>query len=189
LKKEGYRPVVEIMIPQVSDVREIVYVKERAILPALRDVEREFDVKLDVKIGTMIETVRGCLTIDEIAKHVDFISFSTNDLTQSVFSFSRDDTENNFIPQYLELKILDANPFETIDVKGVGRLVEHVAATAKEVNPAIEVGVSGEHGGDPQLYTLLPQDKGGLRKRLPLQSPTGKAGRGSSRHIGQTRQN
>lgn len=150
LKKEGFNPVVEIMIPQVSDVREIIYVKEKAIIPALKDVEASTGVKLDVKIGTMIETVRACLTIDEIAKHVDFISFGTNDLTQAVFSFSRDDAENKFIPQYLDLKILDANPFETIDIKGVGKLVEYAAKTAKEVNPSIEVGVCGEHGGDPK---------------------------------------
>jgi len=171
LKKEGYRPVVEIMIPQVSDVREIIYVKERAILPALRDVEREFDVKLDVKIGTMIETVRGCLTIDEIAKHVDFISFGTNDLTQAVFSFSRDDAENKFIPQYLELKILDANPFETIDVKGVGKLVEYASAAAKEVNPAIEVGVCGEHGGDPRSIHFFHKTKVDYVSASPFRVP------------------
>jgi pyruvate,orthophosphate dikinase len=128
VEERGLQTRVEIIIPQVSDVREIIYVKEGATLPAPRDVEREFDVKLDVKIGTMIETVRERLTIDEIAKHVDFICFGTNDLTQAVFSFSRDDAENKFMPQYLELKILDANPFETIDVKGIGRLVEYVAA-------------------------------------------------------------
>ena len=150
LKKEGLNPVVEIMIPQVSDVREIRYVKEKGILPALRDVEKEMGVKLDVKIGTMVETVRATLTMDKIAKEVDFISFGTNDLTQAVFSFSRDDAENKFIPQYLELKILDADPFETLDVDGVGKLVELAARTAKEVNPKIEVGVCGEHGGDPK---------------------------------------
>lgn len=150
LKKEGFNPVVEIMIPQVSDVREIRYVKEKGILPALADVEREMGVKLDVKIGTMVETVRAALTMDRIASEVDFISFGTNDLTQAVFSFSRDDAENKFIPQYLELKILDADPFETLDVDGVGKLVELAARTAKEVNPKIEVGVCGEHGGDPK---------------------------------------
>lgn len=159
------------MIPQVSDVREIIYVKERAILPALRDVEREFDVKLDVKIGTMIETVRGCLTIDEIAKHVDFISFGTNDLTQAVFSFSRDDAENKFIPQYLELKILDANPFETINVKGVGKLVEYASAAAKEVNPAIEVGVCGEHGGDPRSIHFFHKTKVDYVSASPFRVP------------------
>lgn len=150
LKREGRNPVVEIMIPQVSDVAEIKYVKERGILPALKDVEAAFGVRLSVKIGTMVETVRACLTMDKIAEEVDFISFGTNDLTQAVFSFSRDDAENKFIPQYLELKLLPADPFETLDVHGVGRLVELAAKTAKEVRPSIEVGVCGEHGGDPK---------------------------------------
>ncbi|MEM1636481.1 MAG: pyruvate, phosphate dikinase [Pyrobaculum sp.] len=171
LKKEGYNPVVEIMIPQVSDVREIIYVKEKAILPAIRDVENSFGVKLDVKIGTMVETVRACLTIDEIAKHVDFISFGTNDLTQAVFSFSRDDAENKFIPQYLDLKILDANPFETIDVKGVGKLVDYAAATAKQVNPAVEVGVCGEHGGDPRSIQFFHKTKVDYVSASPFRVP------------------
>ena len=171
LKKEGYNPVVEIMIPQVSDVREIIYVKEKAILPAIRDVENSFGVKLDVKIGTMVETVRACLTIDEIAKHVDFISFGTNDLTQAVFSFSRDDAENKFIPQYPDLKILDANPFETIDVKGVGKLVDYAAATAKQVNPAVEVGVCGEHGGDPRSIQFFHKTKVDYVSASPFRVP------------------
>ncbi|AFA39334.1 pyruvate, phosphate dikinase [Pyrobaculum oguniense TE7] len=171
LKKEGYNPVVEIMIPQVSDVREIIYVKEKAILPAIRDVENSFGVKLDAKIGTMVETVRACLTIDEIAKHVDFISFGTNDLTQAVFSFSRDDAENKFIPQYLDLKILDANPFETIDVKGVGKLVDYAAATAKQVNPAVEVGVCGEHGGDPRSIQFFHKTKVDYVSASPFRVP------------------
>jgi len=171
LKKEGHSPVVEIMIPQVSEVREIVYVKDKAIMPALRDVEESFGVKLNVKIGTMVETVRACLTIDEIARHVDFISFGTNDLTQAVFSFSRDDAENKFIPQYLDLKIIDANPFETIDVKGVGKLVEQTAATAKEANPSIEVGVCGEHGGDPRSIHFFHKTKVDYVSASPFRVP------------------
>lgn len=171
LKKAGHNPVVEIMIPQVADAREIVFVKEKSIIPALRDVEKEFGVSLNVKIGTMVETVRAALTIDEIAKHVDFISFGTNDLTQAVFSFSRDDAENKFIPQYLELKILDANPFETLDVKGVGKLVEYAAATAKEVNPSIEVGVCGEHGGDPKSIYFFHKTKVDYVSASPFRVP------------------
>jgi len=155
LIKEGHRPIVEIMIPQVSDVREIKYVKENAILPAIRDVEERTGVKVDVKIGTMVETVRAVLTMDEIAREVDFISFGTNDLTQAVFSFSRDDAENKFIPQYLELKILKADPFQTLDIDAVGKLVEMGTKVAKEVNPNIEVGICGEHGGDPESIYFL----------------------------------
>ncbi|ABO07599.1 pyruvate, phosphate dikinase [Pyrobaculum calidifontis] len=171
LKKAGHNPVVEIMIPQVADAREIVFVKEKSIIPALRDVEKEFGVSLNVKIGTMVETVRAALTIDEIAKHVDFISFGTNDLTQAVFSFSRDDAENKFIPQYLELEILDANPFETLDVKGVGKLVEYAAATAKEVNPSIEVGVCGEHGGDLKSIYFFHKTKVDYVSASPFRVP------------------
>ena len=150
LVKEGKSPRVSIMIPQVSDVNEVRYVKGAAIDPALQDVERDMGVKLDVKIGTMVETVRAVLTMDELAPAVDFISFGTNDLTQAVFSFSRDDAENKFIPQYLELGILGADPFDTIDVKGVGKLVEMGVRLARQAKPGIEIGVCGEHGGDPR---------------------------------------
>ncbi|MEM4514647.1 MAG: pyruvate, phosphate dikinase [Ignisphaera sp.] len=155
LKKEGYNPVVEIMIPQVSDVNEIRYVKQKAILPVLEDVEKKFGMKLDIKIGTMVETVRACLTMNEIAKEVDFISFGTNDLTQAAFSFSRDDAENKFLPFYLQEKVLPANPFETIDVKGVGKLIEIAVNMARENNPKIEIGICGEHGGDPTSILFL----------------------------------
>ncbi|MCC6030943.1 MAG: pyruvate, phosphate dikinase [Desulfurococcales archaeon] len=150
LIREGYKPVLEIMIPQVAHVNEIKFVKQKAILPALQDVEREYGVKIPVKIGTMIETVRATLTAAEIAKETDFFSFGTNDLTQATFSFSRDDAENKFLPQYLELEILKENPFETIDVEGVGKLVEIATREGKKANPNLEVGVCGEHGGDPK---------------------------------------
>ena len=149
LIKEGKHPVLEIMVPQVSDVNEIRFVKNNAILPALQDVEKEYGVKLNVKIGTMIETVRAALTASEIAKEVDFFSFGTNDLTQATFSFSRDDVENKFMSQYLEKGILPADPFDTVDVAGVGRLVQIATKEGKEANPKLEVGVCGEHGGDP----------------------------------------
>jgi len=92
-------------------------------------------------------------------------------LTQAVFSFSRDDAENKFIPQYLELKILDANPFETLDVKGVGKLVEYAAATAKEVKPSIEVGVCGEHGGDPKSIYFFHKTKVDYVSASPFRVP------------------
>ncbi|MEM0371179.1 MAG: pyruvate, phosphate dikinase [Ignisphaera sp.] len=155
LVKEGYNPIVEIMIPQVSDVNEIRYVKQKAILPALEDVEKRYGVKLNVKIGTMVETVRACLAMNEIAKEVDFISFGTNDLTQAVFSFSRDDVENKFMPFYLQEKILPNNPFQTLDVKGVGKLIEMAVKSARENNPKIEIGICGEHGGDPDSIMFL----------------------------------
>ncbi len=149
LIKEGKHPIVEIMIPQVSDVSEIRYVKNNAVLPAIQDVENEYGVKLNFKIGTMIETVRACLTAREIANEVDFFSFGTNDLTQATFSFSRDDVENKFMAQYLDKGILPADPFETVDVPGVGRLIQIATKEGKEANRSLEVGVCGEHGGDP----------------------------------------
>ncbi|MEM3142001.1 MAG: pyruvate, phosphate dikinase [Zestosphaera sp.] len=156
LKKEGYKPVLEIMIPQVAHVNEVRFVKQRAIIPAIKDVEKEYGVDLsDVKIGTMIETVRACLTAGEIAKEVDFFSFGTNDLTQATFSFSRDDVENKFMPQYLEYEILPENPFQTIDVVGVGSLVELGTREGKKANPNLEVGICGEHGGDPESIMFL----------------------------------
>jgi len=155
LIKEGYNPIVEIMIPQVADVNEIIFVKQKAVLPALEDVEKKYGVKLNVKIGTMVETVRACLTMDEIAKEVDFISFGTNDLTQAAFSFSRDDVENKFLPIYLQEKILFSNPFQTLDTKGVGKLVEMAVKAARQANPKIEIGICGEHGGDPDSIMFL----------------------------------
>lgn len=152
---EGKHPHLEIMIPNVSEVNEIRFVKKHAILPALRDVEQKYRVKVPVKIGTMIETVRSCLIADEVAKEVDFFSFGTNDLTQATFSFSRDDVENKFMPQYLELGILPANPFETLDIKGVGKLVELGTKLGKKANPKLEVGICGEHGGDPKSIEFL----------------------------------
>ncbi len=155
LKLEGYNPVLEIMIPQTAHVNEIRFVKQKAVVPALEDVKREYGVDLEVKVGTMVETVRACLTAREIAKEVDFFSFGTNDLTQATFSFSRDDAENKFLPQYLELEILRENPFEIIDVDGVGKLVELATREGKEANPNLEVGICGEHGGDPKSIEFL----------------------------------
>ncbi len=157
LIKEGYNPITEIMIPQVVDAKEIIFVKKHAILPALEEVEKKYGVNLRgrIKIGTMVETVRACLTMDEIAKEVDFISFGTNDLTQATFSFSRDDAENKFLPKYLEEKILPSNPFQTLDVKAVGKLIEIAVKMARESNPKIEIGICGEHGGDPESIEFL----------------------------------
>jgi pyruvate,orthophosphate dikinase len=150
LKLEGLNPRVGIMIPQVAMAEEIKFVKEKAIIPMAKEIESKYGIKLDFKIGTMIETVRACLVADEIAREADFFSFGTNDLTQATFSFSRDDVENKFLPAYLELGILKNNPFDTIDVMGVGELVKMVVKKAKAVKPELEIGICGEHGGDPR---------------------------------------
>jgi pyruvate,orthophosphate dikinase len=138
------------MIPQVSDVKELIYVKEHAVDVAHRDVESKYGIKVPYKFGTMIEVVRACLTADEIARVAEFFSFGTNDLTQAVYTFSRDDAEAKFLPKYLELGILEFNPFEIIDAKGVGKLMRICVEEARRVRKDIEIGICGEHGGDPK---------------------------------------
>lgn len=152
---EGYNPVLEIMVPQVAIAEELRFVKEKAIYPAARDVEAKYGVRVPFLVGTMIETVRGALTADEIAKEADFFSFGTNDLTQAVYSFSRDDAENKFLPQYLENKILKFNPFETLDVRAVGELIKIAVERGRMTNPRLEIGICGEHGGDPASIHFL----------------------------------
>ena len=149
LLKEGKNPILQIMVPQVAIVDELKFVKENAIYPVAKEVEERYGMKIPFLVGTMIETVRSTLTADEIAKEAEFFSFGTNDLTQGVFSFSRDDVENKFLPQYLELEILKYNPFQTLDIKGVGELVKMAVEKGRETNPDLEIGVCGEHGGDP----------------------------------------
>ncbi len=150
LIKEGKNPVLQIMVPQVAIVDELRFVKENAIYPIAKEVEEKYGVKIPFMVGTMIETVRSALTADEIAREAEFFSFGTNDLTQGTYSFSRDDVENKFLPQYLELGILRFNPFETIDKKGVGELVKIAVEKGRKANPQLEVGICGEHGGDPE---------------------------------------
>jgi pyruvate, orthophosphate dikinase len=104
---------------------------------------------LDLSIGTMIELPRACFVADRIAKHAEFFSFGTNDLTQTALGFSRDDV-GGMLARYLELKIVDRNPFETIDKPGVGWLVRLAAWTGREAKPDLKLGICGEHGGDPE---------------------------------------
>ncbi|NAY89464.1 MAG: pyruvate, phosphate dikinase, partial [Desulfurococcales archaeon] len=157
LKLQGKNPIVEIMIPQVAIPEEIRFVKEKAILPTAEEVEKSYGIKLNYKIGTMMETVRACLVADEIAKHAEFFSFGTNDLTQATFSFSRDDVENKFLPKYLELEILKVNPFEVIDKAGVGELVRIGTERGKKTRNDLEVGICGEHGGDTESIEFFHQ--------------------------------
>jgi len=155
LIKEGKNPILEIMVPQVSMAEELRYVKENAIYPTAREVEEKYGFKIPFKVGTMIETVRAALTADEIAKEAEFFSFGTNDLTQATFSFSRDDAENKFLPDYLTLGLLQDNPFQTLDIMGVGELIKICVEKARKANPDIEIGICGEHGGDPRSIYFL----------------------------------
>ena len=111
--------------------------------------------KPHVTIGTMIETPRAAIRADEIAEEADFFSFGTNDLTQMTFGFSRDDVESKMMPAYLEQGLLKRNPFETIDVGGVGELVKMGAARGRSVKKGLKLGVCGEHGGDPESIALF----------------------------------
>ncbi len=146
---EGYEPVVEIMIPLVADKMELKITREESE-KIIKEVLEKRGKNIPYKIGTMIELPRAALTADEIAKYADFFSYGTNDLTQTTFGFSRDDAEPKFIPQYIELKILEKNPFEVMDIDGVGKLVEMSCKLARQTKPDIELGICGEHGGDPK---------------------------------------
>ena len=148
-RQEGGEPVAEIMVPVVCSVQELEHVREEA--EAVIDaVAAETGVHLQKVIGTMIELPRACLTARQIAHAADFFSFGTNDLTQTTWGFSRDDCEASFFPRYMELGIFGTSPFETLDQEGVGALVEMASKAARVENPDIELGVCGEHGGDPR---------------------------------------
>jgi pyruvate,orthophosphate dikinase len=149
LIKQGINAEAQIMVPQVGIKEELVAVK--SIFDKVKqDVESRYGVTLNVKFGTMIEVVRACLTSDSIASVAEFFSFGTNDLTQAVFSFSREDVEGKFLPLYLEKGILKDNPFQTIDRDGVGKAMRIAVEQARAVNSRLEIGICGEHGGDPK---------------------------------------
>jgi pyruvate,orthophosphate dikinase len=148
LNKEGFRIEPQIMIPQVCTADELKWVHQQ-ILDEKALVEREQGVAINVVLGTMIEVVRSCMRAGRIAEHAKFFSFGTNDLTQAVFSFSREDAENKFLPLYNDRKILKHNPFEILDQKGVGRLMAITARWGRKANPRLKIGICGEHGGEP----------------------------------------
>ena len=141
------RPLVEIMIPLVAYEHELEILRAQVVR-----IGDEHDLKVgeDYIVGTMIELPRACFIANLIAQHADFFSFGTNDLTQTALGFSRDDVESKFVPTYLERKIIDRSPFETIDKPGVGWLVRLAAWVGREAHPGLKLGICGEHGGDPE---------------------------------------
>ncbi|MBP3759303.1 MAG: pyruvate, phosphate dikinase [Firmicutes bacterium] len=149
VKKEcGYNIVPEIMIPLVGEARELTFVKEKVVETADRMIE-EAGIEMKYMVGTMIEIPRAALTADEIAKDAEFFSFGTNDLTQMTLGFSRDDT-GKLLEYYVDKGIYEEDPFKTIDVDGVGKLVEMAVKLGKQTRPNIKLGICGEHGGDPK---------------------------------------
>ena len=145
-------PHPEIMIPLVAYEHEIEIMRELVV-----SVGNEHDMQAgeDYTVGTMIELPRACFIANLIARHADFFSFGTNDLTQTALGFSRDDVESKFIPTYIDRKILDRSPFETIDSPGVGWLVRLGAWVGREAHPGLKLGICGEHGGDPDSITFF----------------------------------
>ncbi len=147
LTKEGVSVYPEIMIPLVGTVTE--YTDQEAIVRKVAEkVLNETGVSFEFMVGTMIELPRACLTADEIAEHAEFFSFGTNDLTQTTYGFSRDDI-GSFLPDYLERNILPGDPFQSLDVKGVGKLISMAVKLGRDVNENLKIGICGEHGGDP----------------------------------------
>ncbi len=147
VSKEGIKVKPEIMIPLVGAIKELKYVKDIITKTAVEVMEEE-NMRVDYMIGTMIEIPRAALLADEIAKEAEFFSFGTNDLTQLTFGFSRDDA-GKFLGDYYDKKIYEFDPFKKVDQNGVGKLVEMASELGREVRPNIELGICGEHGGEP----------------------------------------
>jgi pyruvate,orthophosphate dikinase len=145
-------PKLEIMIPLVDFTGELTAMRELVNQVGARYDLREGE---DYLVGTMIELPRACFIADKLATAASFFSFGTNDLTQTALGFSRDDVEAGFVPQYLEARIIDRSPFESIDVEGVGALVETAVSLGRAKRPDIELGICGEHGGDPDSITFF----------------------------------
>jgi pyruvate,orthophosphate dikinase len=152
VQKKGIKTKPEIMVPLVGFAKELELQVE-IVHRVAKEVSAAKKVKFDYLVGTMIEVPRGALTADEIAKHAQFFSFGTNDLTQTTLGMSRDDS-GSFLPSYEELEIVSANPFASIDQSGVGRLMEIAVVRGQSARPDIKLGICGEHGGDPNSVTF-----------------------------------
>ena len=144
----GCTIVPEIMLPLIGSESEITYVKNN-VTKAIDAAIMAKNAKIEYKIGTMIEIPRAALTADQIAKHAEFFSFGTNDLTQMTFGFSRDDV-GSFLPEYIKRKVIQVDPFVSLDQSGVGQLIQMAAEKGRSVRPNIKLGICGEHGGDPE---------------------------------------
>jgi pyruvate,orthophosphate dikinase len=146
--KKGITVTPEIMVPQVITAQELRWVK-KIVDDLKQEIEAKENVQLNFKFGTMIETVRACMRSPQLAEIAEFFSFGTNDLTQATFSFSREDAENKFLPLYNEKGILQNNPFEVLDTKGVGQLMSMTVEWGRKAHSGLKVGICGEQGGHP----------------------------------------
>jgi pyruvate, orthophosphate dikinase len=145
-----------VMIPLTSHVNELK-VQREALEAVAKEVLEEQGINVEYKFGTMIEIPRAALTSDEIAEYAQFFSFGTNDLTQTTFGISRDDAEKGFLIDYIQRGILPENPFETIDRKGLAKLMGIGVELGRKTRPDLEVGICGEHGGDPKSIEICHQ--------------------------------
>ncbi|OQX45997.1 MAG: pyruvate, phosphate dikinase, partial [Candidatus Sedimenticola endophacoides] len=154
--REGLDVFPEIMVPQVCTKQELARVK--GIVDSVqRAVEAHYGVTLHFKFGSMLEVVRACMRAESLAEVAEFFSFGTNDLTQAAFSFSREDAENKFLPMYNENGILQDNPFEVLDIKGVGKLMELAVQWGRNRREGMKMGICGEHGGHPESIRFCHQ--------------------------------
>ncbi|GMR03485.1 MAG: hypothetical protein BMS9Abin21_338 [Thermodesulfovibrionia bacterium] len=148
LSKQRIKVIPEIMIPLVGHVKELEAMKD-VVISVADKVQKEYRIKVPYTVGTMIELPRACVTSDEIAGIADFYSFGTNDLTQTVFGLSRDDS-GRFLPFYVEHGILKEDPFISIDIEGVGSFMRVAVEKGRKVKKNLKLGICGEHGGDPK---------------------------------------
>ena len=156
LIKDGLNVLPEIMIPLVGTVTEYTN-QAKIVRDVASKVENKYSITLNYLVGTMIELPRACLTADEIAEHAEFFSFGTNDLTQTTYGFSRDDI-GSFLPEYLDRNILPGDPFQSLDIKGVGKLVSMAVEYGRGINKDLKIGICGEHGGDPSSILFCKQN-------------------------------
>ena len=156
LAEEGIAIIPEVMIPLVGHETELKLMRE-LVQEAASEVTAESGERIEYKVGTMIELPRACVTADEISAHADFFSFGTNDLTQTTFGYSRDDAEGKFLLHYLQKKVLPENPFAVLDRAGVGSLMKTAVEKGRSSNPALKLGICGEHGGDPSSIEFCHQ--------------------------------
>jgi pyruvate,orthophosphate dikinase len=184
-REQGGDPRAEIMIPLVGTVQELELVREDAE-KVIAEIEARHGVDLGLKLGTMIELPRAALTAGQIAEAAEFFSFGTNDLTQTVWGFSRDDVEASFFTAYLEKGIFGVSPFETIDRDGVGSLVKHAVEAGRATRPDLKLGVCGEHGGDPESVHFFHEVGLDYVSCSPFRIPVARleAGRAASRSEG-----